>query len=307
MNYEPLTDTELNRARGLMWGLLCGDALGSTYEFCTPDQLDGPPIQLGMVGGGPFDLKPGQLTDDGELALCLLKSLAFNDGEYSAAAAMTEYKKWFDSYPVDCGATIAAALSGAGLKKDSEANGALMRVAPIALTALRRVDIEQAVFSAQLDGALTHIHLNCDRGNRHFTRLLVAALKYPPQFPADGWYGYIYDRMKNHEFGALCQWKEHPPRDYVTNQGWVVTAMHNAVYQFFNAVNFEEGISATIRQGGDTDTNAAIAGALLGAKFGFSGIPAHWIAGVQNCQSPRARQFGVPFVNKWIDRVTGNS
>ncbi len=62
----------LDRFRGAMLGLACGDALGATLEFQPHGTFS--PIS-GMVGGGPFNLHPGEWTDDTAMALCLAKSL----------------------------------------------------------------------------------------------------------------------------------------------------------------------------------------------------------------------------------------
>ncbi|ANT65278.1 ADP-ribosylglycohydrolase family protein [Prosthecochloris sp. CIB 2401] len=86
---------------------------------------------------------------------------------------------------------------------------------------------------------------------------------------------------------------EEPPADYVHQQGWVMIAFQNALYQLLQASNLEEGVVDTIMRGGDTDTNAAICGALLGAVCGRDAIPAQWLDGLQNCRPeaghPRVR------------------
>ena len=62
----------LSRYKGCLLGLAVGDALGTTLEFKSPGTFQ--PID-GMIGGGPFNLKPGEWTDDTSLALCLAESL----------------------------------------------------------------------------------------------------------------------------------------------------------------------------------------------------------------------------------------
>ena len=54
-----------------MFGAMIGDSIGSKNEFATHLHSD-QEIQeiLTMPGGGPFNLKPGQVTDDSELAMC---------------------------------------------------------------------------------------------------------------------------------------------------------------------------------------------------------------------------------------------
>lgn len=62
----------IERYRGCLLGLAVGDALGTTLEFRPPGTFR--PIE-DMVSGGPFNLKPGQWTDDTSMALCLAESL----------------------------------------------------------------------------------------------------------------------------------------------------------------------------------------------------------------------------------------
>ena len=82
---------------------------------------------------------------------------------------------------------------------------------------------------------------------------------------------------------------EAPPADYVHLQGWVLTAFRNALWQLLHAPNLEEAVVDTVMRGGDTDTNAAICGALLGAVWGRNAIPDQWTECVLNCR-PAAGQ-----------------
>lgn len=61
-----------DRALGALLGLAVGDALGTTLEFT---QRDSYTHLTDMIGGGPFELKPGQWTDDTAMALALAESL----------------------------------------------------------------------------------------------------------------------------------------------------------------------------------------------------------------------------------------
>ena len=74
------------------------------------------------------------------------------------------------------------------------------------------------------------------------------------------------------------------PADYVHQQGWVLIALQNALYQLLRAKSLEEGVVDTVMCGGDTDTNAAITGALLGAVFGREALPKQWVEKVLNCR-----------------------
>ena len=68
---------ERDRFRGCLLGLAVGDAVGTTVEF-SPRGSFAPLTD--MVGGGPFQLEPGQWTDDTSMALCLATSLIERQG-----------------------------------------------------------------------------------------------------------------------------------------------------------------------------------------------------------------------------------
>ncbi len=76
--------------------------------------------------------------------------------------------------------------------------------------------------------------------------------------------------------------------------GWVLLAFQNARWQIVHVPRLEEGVVNSIMQGGDTDTNAAIAGAMLGAVHGMEAIPERWRETVLSCRpeagDDRARQ-----------------
>jgi ADP-ribosyl-[dinitrogen reductase] hydrolase len=75
-----------------------------------------------------------------------------------------------------------------------------------------------------------------------------------------------------------------PPVCDKSQIGWVLIALRNAVYELLHAPSLEEGVVRTVRRGGDTDTNAAIAGALLGAVHGRASVPPQWQRQVLSCR-----------------------
>ena len=100
--------------RGCLLGLAAGDALGTTLEFKPPGTFE--PID-DMVGGGTFDLQPGQWTDDTSMALCLATSL-IECGGFDAADQMQRYVRWVGQGYLsstgtcfDIGNTVSGALS----------------------------------------------------------------------------------------------------------------------------------------------------------------------------------------------------
>jgi len=84
--------------------------------------------------------------------------------------------------------------------------------------------------------------------------------------------------------GALADAATTPPKSYGRQQGWVLIAFQNAVWQLLHAQNLEEGVVDTVMRGGDTDTNAAICGALLGAMYGLEAVPTQWKEKVIACR-----------------------
>ncbi len=93
---------------------------------------------------------------------------------------------------------------------------------------------------------------------------------------------------------AIAGAAEAPPADYIRQQGWVLIAFRNALWQLLHAPSFQEGVIDTVMRGGDADTNAAICGALLGAVYGLESIPARWVDRIPNCRpkagDPRVRR-----------------
>ena len=98
----------------------------------------------------------------------------------------------------------------------------------------------------------------------------------------------VADALKEVIFKA----SEAPPENYLSHQGWVLIAFQNALWQLLHAPSLEEGVVDTISRGGDTDTNAAICGELLGAVQGREAIPEQWVECLLNC-CPKAGVAGV--------------
>ena len=134
-----------NRYHGALLGLAAGDALGTTLEFKSPGTFR--PL-ADMVGGGPFNLQPGQWTDDTSMALCLGESLVRCHG-FDPKDQMERYCRWWQEGYLSCtgrcfdiGGTVSAALSKYTERGDpfsgsvdprSAGNGSLMRLAPVPL------------------------------------------------------------------------------------------------------------------------------------------------------------------------------
>jgi ADP-ribosyl-[dinitrogen reductase] hydrolase len=78
------------------------------------------------------------------------------------------------------------------------------------------------------------------------------------------------------------------------NQGWVLTALGNAFHRLYSGQTLEQAVIETVAVGGDTDTNAAICGALLGATQGRDAVPLRWRRFVLGCRSVSAHDVRHP-------------
>jgi ADP-ribosyl-[dinitrogen reductase] hydrolase len=132
-----------NRFRGCLLGLAVGDAVGTTVEF-RPRGTFSP--MTDMVGGGPFNLKPGAWTDDTSMALCLATSLLEKNG-FDPKDQMNRYCNWYQHGYLsstdrcfDIGVTVRNALQryldngepfSGSTDPNSAGNGSIMRLAPI--------------------------------------------------------------------------------------------------------------------------------------------------------------------------------
>ena len=293
--YDPKQKTRsreemIARAQGAMMGQLVGDALGSIVEFKTAEEIRSlyPDGVTEMIASPVFHTLPGQPTDDSEMALALARTIVAR-GEYHAASAWEAYVRWNDSDPFDCGNTIRAAIVGVK-NRTSQANGAMMRVSPIGIIGAR-ASVENARWWARLDAELTHPHPVCLDANALYAGAIAAAIASP--MSASELYQFIAASTSEAPLSDIVtRAQTEPPHDYITQQGWVLIAVQNALWQLHHAKSFEDALVDTVHRGGDTDTNAAVCGALLGALYGIDAIPRRWIDPVLSCR-PKAGAPGV--------------
>jgi len=282
----------LRRCQGLWMGQLIGDALGAQVEFQSAAEISAryPDGVRTLRDGGTWGTLAGQPTDDSELALALARSLVACGG-YDREAVRAAYLAWLGSSPFDVGATVSGGLRGRP-NPDSLANGALMRVSPIALALAH--DRRAAIAAARADAVLTHVHPACADANAVYVAALIAALEGAS--PAEIVGAALGEPVSaDHVHAVVEAARDGAPHDYVTHQGFYAIALQNAFFQLLHAPSFEEGLVDTVGRGGDTDTNACIAGALLGAHHGRTAIHADWLRAVLTCRplaetgAPRAR------------------
>lgn len=284
----------LARAQGCLLGQLAGDALGSLVEFESPERIRHayPDGVRELADGGTWNTIAGQPTDDSEMALLLARTLAAR-GTYDAESVRKAYDYWLNSGPFDCGATCSAGLRGKP-NHNSQANGALMRISPLGIFGATR-DVQQVAEWARQDAALTHPHPICQQANALFAMAIAQAIRTGADVQELYHDVVTWAEEMNVEetlLTSISAASQNPPSDYVHQQGWVLIAFQNALWQLLHAASLDEGIVDTVMRGGDTDTNAAICGALLGAVHGRNTIPDQWITRLLSCR-PLARLLDV--------------
>ncbi len=297
----------LRRAQGCLLGQLAGDALGSLVEFQPVEAIARryPQGVRLMEDGGTFHTIAGQPTDDSEMALLMARAI-LQQGAYDAEAVARAYCWWYDSRPFDIGNTVSMALGAAAplarqkqdgvaeacrraANRSSQANGALMRAAPLGILGAGAEPGHASRWAAE-DAQLTHPHAVCRHANAVFAASLAFAIREGADARAVHEFA-LSEARRIHAEAVVLEVLQRAatarPDDYATNQGHVIIALQNAFYQALHAPSFEEGVVDTIMYGGDTDTNAAIAGALLGAIHGRAAIPFQWLDRLLTCRPIR--------------------
>jgi len=283
----------LSRAQGCLLGQLAGDALGSLTEFKSAHVIaatysDGGPYEL--ADGGTWNTIAGQPTDDSELALVLARTLVLED-RFSSPAILDAYRQWKESDPFDIGGTTSTGLAG-NPNHSSQANGALMRVSPIGVWGWNK-DPRLVADAARQDAAITHPHPICQEASAVFAVTVAAAIR--EGFTAKTAYEFARNWTKSDcrepMVGEAIEKAGSGPHLERVQAGWVLLALNLAFFQLVANLSLEEALIAVVRRGGDTDTNAAITGALLGAVQGRGSVPPQWTRSVLTCRPIWGRSY----------------
>lgn len=262
----------IDRAVASFLGVAIGDALGATTEFMTPAEIrERHGVHDRIVGGGWLRLKPGAVTDDTEMSLCIARAV-LEKGGFDLQAIAGRFATWLRGTPPDVGATCRKGIRDFMLKGWTEmpfnewdaGNGALMRMTPAALLSFGDdALLEQAVIA---QAHLTHNHPLSDAACLCAGRMVHLALR-----------GEGRSRLQR-EAEALVA--AHPKFDFSRYSGeasgYVVHTMQTVFHFFFSTRAFEDCLTGVVNQGGDADTTGAIAGMIAGAYYGTQGIPDRW-------------------------------
>ena len=271
----------MDKKLGMLLGLHVGDSLGASLEFDSPRDENN--LHTEMIGGGAFDWRAGEPTDDTEMMLCLLRSLSKNRGYLHIQDVASHYLNWYQSNPKDIGNATRTSLkllahgidpSESGqISENSQGNGGLMRAAPLALFNFSHDQIKS-------ECAITHAHPMCLLCNVVFVECLKDLLN---QKRKDEVYEKALDFINLHSSLLHKNWSSIPnlKKEEVYTDGFVIESLIFSFWAFYSTTSFEEALITIVNRGGDSDTTGAITGALCGAFYGASAIPERWLTTIK--------------------------
>ena len=278
----------MTRARGALLGLVVGNQLGVPTETLGTASAIREAFPQGVRDlaappeGSPFD-------DDAAMALLLAASLA-ERGDFDANDVAERWVKWMKLDGRGIGLTTQRALrliedgtepfeaGRLALGPRSASNGAVMRCIPVALRYHDNVDKLVRVSTQQ--AAITHADERCTWGAAAVNLAARELLHGNPYFVEE-----VLHRLQGTAPRALVEairrvpWEQESdlPIAVTGESGYVVHCVEIAFWCAVHRPSLEEALIFLAEAGGDTDTNAAVAGALLGARDGETGIPPRWL------------------------------
>ncbi|MBH8572622.1 ADP-ribosylglycohydrolase family protein [Nostocaceae cyanobacterium CENA369] len=282
---------------GLM-GLCVGDALGVPVEFTSRAERVKSPV-TSMLGYGTWDVPAGTWSDDSSLTFCLVDSLC--EG-FSLDAIARSFWRWYnDGYwtpqgeVFDIGNTTFLAivnwkqgippLKAGGTGENSNGNGSLMRILPMAYCH-KSLTFSELILRVHQVSCITHAHLRSQmacgiyisiaeellKGANPQAAYLEGLNKIQSLYSADE---YLlekphFDRVFSGEIANLSV-------EEINSGGYVIDTLEASLWCLLNSSSYSEAVLKAVNLGGDTDTTAAVTGGLAGIYYGVENIPQAWI------------------------------
>lgn len=256
-----------NRFKGMFWGLVVGDCLGSPIQFTGKDNH---PYITEMEPCRHFHVPAGYWTDDSAMAFCIAESLV-RLKKYDLHDIANNFVRWFregfcssKDYAFDVGNATSSAIYGIehgflnNGTEDSQGNGSIMRFAPSYIWN----------YGANDD---TILHEISDL--THSSRRIRETIRVMARI------------CDEHMTGQRTSFKSiYKTREEVNNSGWAVSTLQAALWAFETTSTFEDGLIAAVNLGGDADSIGAVFGQIAGAYYGVNAIPERWVSAVKDRQ-----------------------
>jgi len=283
-----------DRARGVLLGLACGDALGRPVEFTSAEQITASHGTVTeMLGNGSHRQPAGTITDDTEMASCIARSLVEHGG-FSPEDIADRFLAWYQDGPFDIGMMTADALrqlnTGASWDEagktvwehrregQNAGNGSVMRCVPYALAFHDEPDTLVSV--SRKSSAITHYDPRCQYGCA-VLNLTVANLLHDRPDPIQTALDRVEADAPDELLTALSGLPGSVSESELRSNGYVVTTLQTALYHGLTAESTREAIIEAVNMGGDADTIGAVTGAVAGARHGPGSLPAAWLDAIE--------------------------
>lgn len=254
-----------SKLRAAIYGLAVADAVGVPYEFKTRGSF----VATDMVGHGTHNQPKGTWSDDTSMTLATCASIK-SCGGIDTVDMLKKFRAWandgeyaIDGRVFDIGGTTSMALcrGKGGIDEWSNGNGSLMRIAPLAFTDASDEEIEAV-------SAITHAHEISKSAcvcYVHIARSLISGKSLAEVLET---LDSPFERLKG--IAALDE-------SEIKSGGYVVTTLEAALWVLAKTDNYRDAVLKAVNLGKDTDTVAAVAGALAGIIYGIDGIPSDWM------------------------------
>ncbi|MFF4039296.1 ADP-ribosylglycohydrolase family protein [Streptomyces sp. NPDC001816] len=282
----PSRTERTERALGALLGSAVGDALGAPFEFGPEGAFSARFPHPGhggeLCGGGGWD--PGEATDDTQMAVLTAESL-LERGGLDLPDVFRRFQRWAAADPKDIGLQTEAVLTSGDpwdtaaalhfqVSQRAAGNGSLMRAAPSAIH-FARYGREAIMEAARRLSALTHGDRAAWEGTAVLHELIRVALTGEDPLTAvpDTLAALHPDHRARYATVLSPDW--HPDQATEFN-GAVWPCLGSAVWALRTTTTYEEAVRTAIDLGGDTDTVAAVTGALAGAVYGIDAVPKRW-------------------------------
>lgn len=287
-----------DRFTGTLFGQAIGDALGLGSEFMSKEEVlhyypDGLCSYSQIIQDDHrCRWQQGMWTDDTDMMLCIANALIASRGEVNLNQIAINFKAWFEGNPLGIGRHTYNVLCFADYVKDpiqaaeivwtlyrkrSAANGGIMRTSVVGLL------LGNISEHAENICKLTHPDPRCI-GSCVIVSEIIHSLVYEgKELPLDRILQ-IADKYDDRirPFIEIANDSTDIESLELTGleRGYTLKTLSAALWSLWHCRNFKDGLLQVVNAGGDADTNAAVACAILGAKFGYGSIPSEYIAGL---------------------------
>ena len=288
----------LYKVKSVVIGSAVADALGVPAEFKSREALLENPV-TDMQGYGTYPVPAGSWSDDTSMALCALEVMA-NKKEIDFNAIMDNFVKWYyegeftpTGVTFDAGNTCVEAIlnyASSGVSpvfcgprdEYSNGNGSLMRIHPFVLFGIfKGLSLAERTELIKNASALTHGHERTALACLIYMHILEELLAKPTKKSIENGLDLAVARFCNnkeitHYARIFKDGFAKIPENEIMSGGYVVETLEAALWCLLNTETYEECVLKAVNLGRDTDTTAAVAGALAGALYGYDAIPKSW-------------------------------